>query len=337
MHAPPSPTASRLQRLARYLQEDPGNLALLAEACEAAIACGEHEQALAYLATAERLAPAAPDWRLRRAHLCLATGELAQAAELLEALRAACGPDPVLLHDLAHVRLLQGDARACHALLQPWMEPDEATSGMTREQRAMLQLSWLRACHRLDRLEEGWAWARREQAAGTLHPAAAGAASLMAADLEQYDAARPLAQAALAADADQPEALVALGSIALAARDPVQARQHLQRALERSPGDARIAALLGFAGLLARDLPSARTHLEQATQLLPDQAETWQALGWTRLLQRERDAATAAFRTALALDGEEEGGASHATLGLRLAASAADEDLDRLVREVLAR
>jgi predicted Zn-dependent protease len=335
MQASPSPTASRLQRLARYLQEDPHNMALLAEACEAAIACGEHAQALAYLATAERIAPAAPEWRLRRAHLCIATGELAQAAELLEELRAACGPDPVLLHDLAHVRLLQGDARACHALLQPWMDEDAGDARrMTREQRELLQLPWLRACHRLDRLDEGWAWARREQAAGTLGAAAAGAASLIAADLEQFDAALPLAQQALAADAGQPEALVAMGSIALVARNPVQARHHLEQALERSPGDARITALLGFAGLLARDLPAARTHLEHAAQALPDHADTWQALGWTRLLQREREGAAAAFRTAMSL---EEGAApSHARLGLQIAAEAPDADLDRLVKEVLA-
>jgi predicted Zn-dependent protease len=336
MQAPPSPAAARLRRLAGYLQEDPENQALLADACEAAIACGEHAQALAYLATAERLAPGAPAWRLRRAHLCIASGELAQAAELLEALRAACGPQPALLHDLAHVRLLQGDALACHALLQPWMDAgDGPADGMPSEQRALLQVHWLRACHRLDRLDQGWAWAQREQAAGPLAPAAAGAASLIATDLEQYDAARPLAEAALAADAGQPEALVALGSIALAAGDPLQAQQHLQRALERSPGDGRIEALLGFAGLLARDLRAARTHLEQAAQTMPDQAETWQALGWTRLLQREREAASAAFRTALALEGE--GAASHAELGLQLAACAADADLDRLVQEILAR
>lgn len=333
MQPSPSPAAARLRQLARYLQEDPRNLSLLAEACDAAIACGEHEQALAWLAAAERIAPGAPPWRLRRAHLCIASGELAQAVELLQDLLAACGPEPALLHDLAHVRLLQGDVLACHALLQPWMQPaDEAPAS---EWHALLQLPWLRACHRLDRLDEGWAWAQRAQAAGKLETAAAGAAALIAVDLEHYDAARPLAQAALATDAVQPEALVALGSIALAAGDPARAQRHLQQALDRSPDDARITALLGFAGLLARDLPAARAHLEQAAQLLPDQAETWQALGWTRLLQREREAASEAFRTALALEGE--GAASHAQFGLQLAASAADADLDRLVEEVLSR
>jgi Tfp pilus assembly protein PilF len=125
-----------------------------------------------------------------------------------------------------------------------------------------------------------------------------------------------------------------MGSIALVARNPVQARHHLEQALERSPGDARITALLGFAGLLARDLPAARTHLEHAAQALPDHADTWQALGWTRLLQREREGAAAAFRTAMSL---EEGAApSHARLGLQIAADAPDADLDRLVKEVLA-
>src|SRR5262249_52736314 len=159
-------------------------------------------------AAAEKLGLAPAEWLFRRARVALARRELAQAADLLERVRAIVGDAPLLAHDLAYVHLLQGDYAACRDGVQPWLAPSRA--GVV-EQLEALQLLWLRAMHRLEALDEALAWARAQSAAGTLQPAAQGAASLIALDDEDFAAAREWADAALAADARQVEALVARG------------------------------------------------------------------------------------------------------------------------------
>ena len=102
MHATdPATAAARLERLAGFLHQDPDNASLLADACDAALESGSHLQAETFLASARRLQLQAPEWQHRRAHLCLARGELDEARTLLEALQARNGWHPALVHDLA--------------------------------------------------------------------------------------------------------------------------------------------------------------------------------------------------------------------------------------------
>lgn len=307
-----SPATARLQRLAGYLAQDPANAALLADACETAIACGAHEQAESYIEAAQRISLDRGEWQFRLARLHMAKGELRQAADLLEELRAVVGEHPVFAHDLAYIQLLQGNAVAARELLQPWVDADLPPAAA--DARASLQALWLRACHRSGQLHEAWSWVSQQDAAGRLGAAARGVASLIAFDLEELDAARSLADAALAADGEQLEALVARGSVALAEGDTDRASQLLQRALQRHPRDGRTWSALGFASLLRQDFSSARTQLERAVEVLPGDIETWQALGWSRLVQGDRDAAVAAFYAALAIDSSDAD--SHGALAL---------------------
>jgi Tfp pilus assembly protein PilF len=312
--AAPSP-ADRLQRLAAYLEQDPGNVNLLADACDAAIACGRHAQAEGYIDSAERLAGAGAPWLFRRARIALVRRELPRAAELLSRARELAGDHPVLAHDLASVQLLQGAFEDCLQTVQAWLEPARAAE-LDAAQLQALQLLWLRALHRLGRGGEALAWAKAQAAAGTLQPAACGAASLVAVDHEDFAAAREWADTALAADPRQVEALVARASVALAQRDPGQARHLLQQALEANPDDGRTWSALGMASLQAQDLPLARSQLERALRSMPDHVGTWHALGWTRLLQGDRPGALEAFRGALALD--RNFAETHGALGLVL-------------------
>jgi Flp pilus assembly protein TadD len=318
--------ASRLERLAGYLKEDPGNAPLLADACEVAIACGQHARADAYIDSARRLGLDPQEWKFRSARLAIARRELDQAAELLQQLGAGAANDPVLAHDLAHVRLLQGQFEACRSLVEPWIGDDRAGE-LTTEQLQALQVLWLRAAHRLGSLPEALDWAKAQAAAGTLQPAARGAASLIAVDIDEFAAAGELADAALAADGWQVEALVARASVAMAGGDSVGATHLLQRALESNPDDGRTWSMLGFASLQAQNLPLAASQLERAVCTMPDHIGTWHALGWTRLLQGDRAGALAAFRQALDLD--RNFAESHGALGLVLAMNGDLAEADR--------
>lgn len=308
-----SPAESRLDRLQRYLQDDPHNGLLLADAFDEALSSGAWESAsrLAKVAEAQRLAQ--PAWQFRRARLCIALRDLQRAAELLEALQRAIGESPVLAHDLAYVRLLQGEFDACRKLLQPWLEGDDAIA----ETRAALQVLWLRASHRSQLVSEARDWAKRLHDAGALSPAALGVASLAALDANDVESAKNWSAASLEAGVRIPEALVTAAYVALADGGMEQARRLLEGAMELNPCDGRTWSVLGLASLHARDLPLAQQQLETAVQYMPDHIGTWHALGWARLLQGERAASLDAFQRALALD--RNFAESHGAVGLLLA------------------
>jgi Tfp pilus assembly protein PilF len=310
--------AARLQRFVAYLQEDPGNAALLADACDEAIACGAFEQAQAWLQQAASLQLDGSEWTFRQARLCIARRDLAQAATLLEHLRATAGDHPALVHDLAHVRLLQGHFEQARELLQPWLATaDPGAAALPPDMVEALQLLWLRATHRLQLLDEAWAWACTQQGQGALQPAACGAASLIAIDLADFPAALRLSDAALARHPAQPEALVARASVALAQGDPVRATTLLERALQANPEDGRTWSTLGFASLRAGEPARAAVQLERAIATVGGHIGTWHALGWARLLQGDRAGALAAFTRALDLD--RNFAESHGAVGLVLA------------------
>jgi Flp pilus assembly protein TadD len=316
-----STNAERLERLENYLREDPENPALLADVCEAAIAAARHDRALTILDLAQRLGLDPGEWTFRRARLSIARRDLQQAASLLEGLLETAGDHPAVTHDLAYVRFLQGDLTGCRALLQPWLErmSGGAPAAMDAGHLQPLQALWLRTMHRADSLDEGWAWAEAARAAGTLQPAAQGVASLMAIDLDRFEAARDLSDAALAVLPVQLEALVARATVAMAEGDNGGARVLLQRALQINPEDGRTGSALGFASLQARDIPLAQAQLERAVITMPSHIGTWHALGWARLLQENRAGALEAFRRALELD--RNFAESHGALGLVLAFS----------------
>jgi len=319
--------SGRLERLAAYLQQDPDNAALLADACDAALACGHHEAVESCLSSAARLSLQAPEWQMRRAHFCIARRDLPQARTLLEDLAVRTGQHPVLVHDLAYVHLLQGDAARAHALLAPWAADDFDEPDLPQE---AMQALWLRACHGLGRVDEAWDWAQRVRAAGRLQPQAAGAASLVALDQDDLPAAAALADLALAADGTQHEALVTRGSLALAAGNADEATSYFERALRRNDDDGRTWSALGFTSLLSRDFPSARQRLERAVAAMPGHAHTWQALGWTRLLLQDAEGALAAFRSALDLDAASAEG--QAALGLALVLSGRGDEAELFLR-----
>lgn len=305
-----SDAAARLVRLERYLQEDPANVALLGDACDAAIEAGEPAHALAHFAAAECLAVDRQAWIFRRARFCIVQRDLDRAGELLETLRAAMGQHPVLAHDLAYVAFLQGDFHLCRERLRPWL--DDASLGAHRA-------LWLRATHRLGLVQEGWSWARERMAEGKLSPAAQGVASLLAIDAADFVAARALADTALASEPLQGEALVARATVALAQRETALAGELLARALEGNAEDGRAWSMLGFASLQAQAFEQAEAQFETALRAMSAHVGTWHALGWTRLLRRDLAGALSAFEEALALDRNfaESHGALGLVLGLR--------------------
>lgn len=317
MHPTATAAAARLERLMQYLEEDPANPSLLAEAFDTALACGRHDVAQALTVAAFDAGLDRGSWDSRRAHLCMAKGDLDNACDLLERLRADSGGHLAVVHDLAHVHLLRGDYAATCELLAPWLLGNADAASLGAEVRQAMQVLRLRALHRQHRLEDAWAWVLEARANAGLLPQAAGVAALLAVDRSDFTSAQRLSDEALRSDPMQMEALVAAASVALAQRDSAKAIALLEQALSVNQGDGRSHGLIGMAHLLARDLAAANRHLEKAVAKVPEHIGTWHALGWTRLLAGEQAGALQAFEQALARD--RNFAESHGAVGLLLA------------------
>jgi tetratricopeptide (TPR) repeat protein len=311
--------AARLAQLERYLAEDATNLALLGDACDAALHAGEKERAEAHLQAAQRLGAESTDWTARAARVAIARGNWADALLLLQRLHEEVGEHPVIAHDIAFVRFREGDFAGCRAALTPWLQ-----QAVEPETSSALQVLWLRAGHHLGLLAEAAQWALEQADLGRLQPAAAGVASLIAIDLGDFVRARELADQAIEGASPLSEALLARACVAIAERDAATAQGLLRKALELNPQEGRTWSTLGMASLQAQDLPQARVQFARATTLMPRHIGTWHGLGWTCLLLQDWPAALAAFQQALALDPNF--GESHGAVGLALSlASRHDE------------
>ncbi|TWD85747.1 hypothetical protein FB547_105259 [Variovorax beijingensis] len=336
----------RLGRLEGFLRDDPSNGALLIDAFETALSCGEWERARLHLQHGQALDAEPLAWRLREGDFWLAQQRYDEALAVLDVLAKTPQPPAgfaqVLLHNLAFIEFRQGHFSECIDRLAPTLEalaeaPSDAATHPLATTRALQQL-WLRAMHHDGQLDRAMAWTRAAEQRRALDAQAAGVASLIAIDASDLAAAQRWSSASLSSDSpfDHPvEALVAQASLALAARDAKLAAQLADVALQRQPGDGRAWSTRGFAALLGGDLVAARAAFDKAVWAMASHIGTWHGLGWTQILQGDLAGARASFETALALDrnfAESHGGlavvlagqslrqeaAEHAELALRL-------------------
>ena len=327
LHNDPRVAAARqrLDRLDGFLREDPGNNALLIDAFETALSCGEWERAEFHLKHAQALQTDALAWRLREGDFWLAQQRYDEALGVLEALNGTPNPPPgfpdVLLHNLAFIELRRGRFAACVERLAPTLDSQASadSTGLAPTHppvaaRALQQL-WLRALHHEVQLDRAMAWTAGVERRGLLDPQAAGVASLVAIDADDFPAAQRWAALSLSNggpdDPPPPEAFVTQASLALAARDSEQARGFADAALQRHPGDGRAWSTRGFAALLANDLTGASDAFRRALAAMGQHIGTWHGQGWTQILQGQLAEARRSFETAVELDrnfGESHGG-----------------------------
>jgi Flp pilus assembly protein TadD len=295
-----SAATTRLALLEGYLEEDTGNDALRLAAFEAALEAGDLQAAALLAQGALALEPDAGNWLHRLAHLRVAQGDTAAAGRRLLEARQAGAPASVVDHDLAWLAFLQGDAQRCAQLLEPHLadaaaEPDRAVLGA-------LQVLWLRALHQSRQFDAALDWMRAQEEAGRLHPAAMGAASVLAWDAGDLEAAERLARASLAWNTGEAEALVTLASLALARGQGAAAEELLGAAMASRPGEGRTWFLAAAAALQRGAIPLARERFAGAVARMPQHIGSLHGLGWASLLGGDLGQAREAFGRALALD-----------------------------------
>jgi tetratricopeptide (TPR) repeat protein len=303
----------RLDRLEGFLRQDPANNALLIDAFETALSCGDWERAQFHLQHGRTLQVDPLAWRLREGDFWLAQQRYDEAQGVLEALLGASNAAPgfaaVLLHNLAFIDFKRGRYPACIERLAPLVDLGAAGAPNADAQaevatRALQQL-WLRALHHDRQLDRAMVWAQEAQRQQRLDPQAAGVASLVAIDAADFVAAQRWSAISLQEgdSREHPvEVLVTEASLALAAGNPARASQFADAALQRRPEDGRAWSARGFAALLAGDTAAAVMAFERALSTMADHIGTWHGLGWAQILAGDLPAARATFENALALD-----------------------------------
>jgi tetratricopeptide (TPR) repeat protein len=278
----------RLHTLLQFLEQDPKNLNLLADAADAAFGAGQAEAALELLDRYAALSALTLPLLNLRGLSALRAQRVDDAAEAFDALIAAGVDDPAVRFNRAWVYALHEEHRAALDLLD-----DDAVS--VTERGASLKVQML---HHLGRIEDALAAGEALVERFPENDGLLGALSVAAMDNDDMDLARHYAGTAKGgADAFTTQGLIALND-----GDAADSLVLFDSALAENPRAPR--ALIGKGlGLLAQgDIKSGTAALREGAEIFGDHLGSWIALGWTQFIARDLAAARATFEHAYTLD-----------------------------------
>lgn len=279
---------SRLAQLLAFLDHDPDNLPLLADAAAAAVDEADPALALALVDRYAALAPLPPALLNLKGVAAMGEGRFADAAAAFAALREAGEDAPALRFNHAWALAMAKDHEAALALLD-----DEAVAAGPRGAALKVQL-----LHHFERLEEALEFGARWAEACPEDQGLMGALASAALDAEQADLARHYAERA----GTNHDGLATMGLLLLDDNRLDESAALFERILAGDVGNPR--ALLGDGlGRLARgDTDGAAGRLDAAAAQFEDHLGSWIAAGWAHYLQGDLAQSRARFETALALD-----------------------------------
>jgi tetratricopeptide (TPR) repeat protein len=281
-------TTGRFDRLSGLLGHDPDNLALLADAAEAAFAEERFEEAEALLARHERIAPLPLDAQHLAGLVAMRLLAWEAAAARFEALMADGTDAPAVRFNLAwSLAMAKRFDEALAAL-------DDATSHEL-PQAAALEVQLL---HQLGEFERAEARARALIAVHPNHRALNAAVSTLAIDIEDEALAAECAERA----GDHPDALVTLATLALGRDEVENAAAGFDAALARNPNSPRALVGRGLATLLTGEAAQAADEIDRGAELFGTHLGSWIAAGWAHVIAGDFGTARARFETARALD-----------------------------------
>lgn len=279
----------RLSRLLGFLDADPCNCQLLADAAAIARDADEFDQARDLLDRYEGLAPLPPALLNLKGLVALDARRFEDAARIFEELLASGPTDPSIRFNLAWAKAVLGDYAAASDLL------DHSVT-TTLPQAAALKIQML---HHLQELTEALALGERLTELFPDHAPLMSALAIAALDAEEAELARTYALRA----GDSHEGLSTIGMLVLNDHDVGQANVMFDRALQANAGSPRALLGKGLCLLATGDAKSAAPWLQQAAEIFKSHPGSWIAVGWAYLLAGESEEARKRFDAAISLDG----------------------------------
>lgn len=284
----PARSGLSLARLQSFLEQDPANLTLLADAAWAAFDAGEPDLTRELLTRRAVLADPAPDLVNLSGLAALRQGRPGEAGLVFEALLADSPTDASLRFNLAWCRALEGEWSAVEGLID-----DHAAEQLPRA--AVLKIE---ALHHLGRLEDALVVG---EALAALHPndeRLMGALAAAALDDERMDLARHYAERGGAA----PQAKATLGLVLLDQADPQAALSVFDQALSVQPDNARALVGKGLALLANEQSDEGADLIDQGAAVFGDHLGSWVAAGWAQFARGDLTAARDRFDRVVGLD-----------------------------------
>jgi tetratricopeptide (TPR) repeat protein len=280
--------SARLDQLLRFLDRDPGNLALIADAATAAYDAQALDTAAELVARYAAKAPVPATLANLHGLTALAQQRFADAAAVFCELRDAGHDDPRLRFNLAWAYAMVGRHAEALTLL------DDATVAASSRAPALK----IQMMHHLGHFDGALACG---ESLAQRHPdnaALMGALATLAIDAEQPDLARSYAERA----GDIPEGLAALGVLTLGANDLAGSMTMFEAALRKEPNNARALMGKGLALLVSGNQRDAIAAIDRGAELFEDHLGSWIASGWAHFTAGDRAGARKSFERALAID-----------------------------------
>jgi tetratricopeptide (TPR) repeat protein len=278
----------QLQRLLGYLQSDPANLNLIADAASAALDARQPELAVDLLRRYEAIAPLPPALRNLDGVAALQQDRFEDAAEVFRGLITGGADDPGLRFNLAWCEAIIGDDVRAADLL-------DAATVTTIPGAAALKVQ---ALHRLGDLETALAEGTKALESRPGDTALLGALSTVAIDLQMPEVAQGWAAKAQ----DTPEGLSTLGMLGLKNNRLDEAMACFDRGLEVRGDSARNWLGRGLVLMARGDATAAAGAIDRSAALFGRHLGTWIASGWAHFAAGDRIKARGIFEHTLALD-----------------------------------
>ncbi|MEH3101092.1 tetratricopeptide repeat protein [Sphingomonas adhaesiva] len=281
------PAPLRLRRLLGYLDADPDNPPLLADAIRAALDAGEVDRADALAAHLRLVTPGSAESGYLTGMVAMHRGDFAAATQRFRDL-LALREDAATRFNLAWSLAMTGDKATALATLTPPVVDAVPAAAMLRVQ----------LLHEAQRFDEAMAIGRAALARFPDDHGLLAAMATLALDVDDADLARACAVGA----GDHPEALAALGVLDLHAGDLAAAQAAFDRSLAAREVNPRAWIGRGLAELAGHRPAAAAPHLDRGAQQFGDHIGSWIAAGWAWYLAGDAAAGRQRFERALAID-----------------------------------
>lgn len=280
--------ASRLSRLLEFLESDPENLNLLADAANAALDESALDNVGELITRYRALADVPPPLLNVEGIAALRQGRLDEAITAFSALRHSGHDDSSIRFNLAWAGALQQRHEDVLELLD-----EEVVTTVPRA--AALKVQTL---HHLGRIEDAIS---AGQGMAEIYPKdnyLLGALSVAAMDADDFELARHYATRADGGS----DALTTQGLISLQDDAPEAALALFGRALAEHPDAPRAWLGRGLSLLSQGHVDAAAPCLDKGAEIFGDHLGSWIASGWTHFIRKDLVAARRSFETALAHD-----------------------------------